>query len=66
MSQSEAPEIAKHLPVIKQFLCATASPASVEIRIFSTFEFVHSDIRNRLGIEKGKKLKVIEILFLVI
>lgn len=55
LSQRDEPEIAKHLPIIKQFLCATASSASVE-RMFSTFGFVHSDIRNRMGIEKGGKL----------
>ena len=54
-SQKDEPEIAKQLPIIKQFLGATASSASVE-RMFSTFGFVHSDVRNRMGIEKGGKL----------
>lgn len=55
LSQNDEPEILKQLPIIKQFLCATASSASVE-RVFSSFGLVHSDIRNRLGIEKGGKL----------
>ncbi|XP_050507193.1 uncharacterized protein LOC126891479 [Diabrotica virgifera virgifera] len=55
LSQKDEPEILKQLPIIKQFLCATASSASVE-RVFSSFGLVHSDIRNRLGIEKGGKL----------
>lgn len=55
LSQRNEPEIANQLSVVKQFLCATASSASVE-RMFSTFGFVHSDLRNRLGIEKGGKL----------
>lgn len=49
------PEIKKQIPVLKQFLCAIASSASVE-RVFSTFGLVHSDLRNRLGIEKAGKL----------
>lgn len=54
-SQKHEPEIAQQLPIVKQFLSATASSASVE-RVFSSFGLVHSDIRNRLGIEKGGKL----------
>lgn len=54
-SQADDPEIGKQLPVLKQFLCAVASSASVE-RVFSTFGLVHSDLRNRLGVEKAGKL----------
>src|SRR5271155_1305598 len=38
-----------------QLLTATASSAGVE-RVFSTFGLVHSNLRNRLGIEKAGKL----------
>lgn len=56
LSQSnDDPEIKKQIPVLKQFLCAIASSASVE-RVFSTFGLVHSDLRNRLGVEKAGKL----------
>lgn len=41
--------------LIISLLTAVASSASVE-RMFSTFGFVHSDVRNRLGIEKAGKL----------
>ena len=41
--------------LIISLLTAVASSASVE-RIFSTFGFVHSAVRNRLGIEKAGKL----------
>ena len=43
------------LRVIKGFLTASASSASVE-RIFSRFGLVHSKLRNRLGVEKAAKL----------
>ena len=36
-------------------MTAVASSAGVE-RVFSSFGFVHSKVRNRLGIEKGGKL----------
>ena len=55
LSHRNEPEFVKHLPTIKQFLRATASSASV-VRMFSTIRFVNSDIRNRLGIEKGGKI----------
>lgn len=40
---------------VTQLMTATASSAGIE-RIFSTFGLVHSDLRNRLGIEKAAKL----------
>lgn len=40
---------------IKQLMTAVASSAGVE-RIFSSFGLVHSDLRNRLGVEKAGKL----------
>lgn len=43
------------LNMIYAILGATASSAGVE-RIFSTFGFVHSKVRNRLGTEKAGKL----------
>ena len=43
------------LQVVKGFLTASASSASVE-RIFSRFGLVHSKIRNKLGVEKAAKL----------
>ena len=43
------------LGTILALLNATASSASVE-RVFSTFGLVHSQLRNKLGIEKGGKL----------
>ena len=45
----------EHLQIIKGFLTASASSASVE-RMFSRFGLVHSKIRNRLGVEKSAKL----------
>ena len=36
-------------------MTAVASSAGVE-RVFSSFGFVHSKVRNRLGIEKAGKL----------
>ena len=39
----------------EQLLTARASSAGIE-RIFSTFGFVHSKIRNRLGTNKAGKL----------
>lgn len=41
--------------VVLQLLTATASSAGVE-RVFSSFGLVHSNLRNRLGIEKAGKL----------
>ena len=41
--------------VAEKLLTAVASSAGVE-RIFSTFGYIHSNIRNRLGIEKAAKL----------
>ena len=46
------------LLLAKTLFSAVASSAGVE-RVFSTFGFVHSDIRNRLGIEKASKLTFI-------
>ena len=43
------------MKVVIQFLSAKASSANVE-PIFSTFGFVHSKVRNRLGVEKAGKL----------
>ena len=40
---------------IKQFMTAVSSSAGVE-RIFSSFGLVHTDLRNRLGVEKAGKL----------
>lgn len=45
----------KIYPILRQLFGAIASSASVE-RVFSTFGFVHSKIRNRLGTEKAGKL----------
>ena len=41
--------------VEERFLTAVASSAGVE-RIFPTFGYIHSNIRNRLGIAKAAKL----------
>lgn len=41
--------------IIKQLLSATASSAGIE-RIFSTFGFVQSKLRNQLGLDKAAKL----------
>ena len=41
--------------VAQKLLTAIASSAGIE-RIFSTFGYIHSKIRNRLGIEKAAKL----------
>lgn len=41
--------------IIKQLMTAVASSAGLE-RIFSSFGLVHSDLRNRLGVEKAAKL----------
>ena len=43
------------LSVVYQLLTATASPAGVE-RVFSSFSLVHSNLCNRLRIEKAGKL----------
>ena len=43
------------LKMCRQLMTAVASSAGVE-RVFSSFGFVHSKVRNRLGIEKGGKL----------
>ena len=45
----------KIMNTVAQTLGASASSAGVE-RIFSTFGFIHSKIRNRLGTEKAGKL----------
>lgn len=55
LSQKEIPDISKNLHIVKQFLCAIASSASVE-RTFSSFGLVHSKLRNKLGVEKASKL----------
>ena len=41
--------------VAQKLLTAIASSAGIE-RLFSTFGYIHSKIRNRLGIEKAAKL----------
>jgi hypothetical protein len=46
------------LNLIKMLFTTVASSAGVE-RIFSTFGFIHSDVRNRLGSEKAAKLAFI-------
>ena len=43
------------MAVAERFLTAVASSAGVE-RIFSTFGYIHSNITNKLGIEKAAKL----------
>ena len=43
------------IDIITNLLTSVASSASVE-RIFSTFGFVNSAVRNRLGIDKAGKL----------
>ena len=48
--------------VVDQLLTAAASSAGVE-RIFSSFGLVHSNIRNRLRIEKAGKLDFLFKLF---
>lgn len=45
----------KALSIIYKILGASASSAGIE-RVFSTFGFIHSKIRNRLGTEKAGKL----------
>ena len=40
------------IEVAERFLTAVASRAGVE-RMFSTFGYIHSNIRNRLGIDKA-------------
>lgn len=55
VSQQNIPDVAKLLHILKQFLCAVSSSASVE-RVFSTFGLVHSNLRNKLGVEKAGKL----------
>lgn len=55
LSQKSQGDIANQLDTLKQFLCAVASSASVE-RVFSSFGLVHSDLRNKLGVEKAGKL----------
>lgn len=56
LAQKDEPEIETQVWILKSFLCAVASSASVE-RVFSTFSFVHSDIRNKLDLEKSGKLE---------
>ena len=53
-SQSSAVD-SKTLLMCDQLLGAVCSSAGIE-RIFSTFGFVHSKVRNRLGTEKAAKL----------
>jgi uncharacterized protein YuzB (UPF0349 family) len=45
----------REMECIVQLMTAVASSAGVE-RVFSTFNLVHSNVRNRLGIEKAAKL----------
>lgn len=45
----------REIEIIHQLLGATASSAGIE-RIFSSFNLVHSKLRNRLGVEKASKL----------
>lgn len=54
-SQKEIDEINKVLDIIVPILCGVASSGSVE-RVFSSYGFIHSKIRNRLGNEKASKL----------
>ena len=41
--------------LVNQLLTSPASSASVE-RIFSNFSYVHSKLKNRLGVERAAKL----------
>lgn len=43
------------LALVEQLHTATASSAGLE-RMFSTFGFVHSKVRNKLGVDKAAKL----------
>lgn len=43
------------MDLVTQLHTAVASSAGIE-RLFSTFGFIHSDVRNRLGTEKAAKL----------
>ena len=43
------------MTVVNQLLTATVSSAGVK-RVFSSFSLVHSNLRNRLGVEKAGKL----------
>lgn len=54
-SQKDISEVNQNIDIIKQFLCAMSSSASVE-RVFSSFGIVHSKLRNKLGVEKAGKL----------
>ena len=54
-SQEDVSEVKQVLPIVISVLCACASSADIE-RMFSTYGFVHSDIRNRLGNDKAAKL----------
>jgi transcription termination factor NusB len=54
-SQKNISDITTILPIVQQLLGSVASSASVE-RVFSSFGLVHSNLRNRLGIEKAGKL----------
>ena len=47
--------------IAEQLLTAIGSSGGIE-RIFNTFGYLHSKIRNRLGIEKAAKLKFIYIM----
>ena len=46
---------AEFVNLIIQLLQSPASSASIE-RVFSNFSFVHSKLRNRLGVERAAKL----------
>lgn len=48
--------------IIKQLMTAVGSSAGVE-RMFSTFGLVHSDLRNRLGVDKAGKLTFLMKMF---
>ena len=55
MSDLMACILSKELLVTKQFMTAKATSAEVE-RMFSTFDFVHNEIRNQLRVKKADKL----------
>ena len=45
----------KDIIILHNYLSAVASSAGIE-KIFSTYGFVHSDVRNNLGNDKAGKL----------
>ncbi len=55
MSEQIHPELSL---LVRSLFSAVASSAGVE-RVFSTFGFIHSDVRNRLGVDKAAKLSFI-------